>query len=93
MPKTKGLFVNMPCTLIITTGNAEMLLEPSRTLHDRNIQDNDPDTVTDLEMPDTRHSVLSFKWHGLKRRAVVRRDIKIDSLTLDLGPLEMWDQP
>lgn len=51
------------------------------------------DTVTDLEMPDTRHSVLSFKWHGLKRRAVVRRDIKIDSLTLDLGPLEMWDQP
>jgi acetyl esterase/lipase len=63
---TKGLFVGLPTTRIVS-GGAEMTLDPTRTLRDRLVVDIGEQEVTYIEVPDATHDIFTASWHEPER--------------------------
>ncbi|KAF9220925.1 alpha/beta-hydrolase [Gyrodon lividus] len=63
---TRGQFAGFPPTCIIA-GDAEVTLDPMKTLRDRLVADNDPNDIAYWEYPDSAHDFLVTPFHEPER--------------------------
>ncbi|EMD33262.1 hypothetical protein CERSUDRAFT_126382 [Gelatoporia subvermispora B] len=68
---TAGLFKDFPPTVVVA-GEAEVSVDPMRTLRDRLRADNGPETITYLEYEDAFHEFIAMEWFEPQRTRALK---------------------